>query len=154
MKKHVYLAFALTGALFMTACSNNAAETTEDSEKTTETNEEKEAEPSLVGEWQHTAFELVGEEVPEEEREMLEKTTQEYVDNTQYTFNEDGTYAVKSWMLGTPIEYGGTYVIEEDKVIMTDKGEDTEMYYELNDPTLVLTQITEEDTIIFTFKRK
>ncbi|GEM_PF-6559261 len=156
MKKTLFV-FTVAGALSLVSCNsaeeenNNNEETQQSSEENQD--EEENSEPSIVGTWQQSGFDM-GVEIPAEEQEMYEKTVKETIDNTKYTFNEDGSYKVNTWMLGKGVEYEGTYSIDGEKLMTTQDGEEVSFDFSVSDTELVLKQEDQGAVMTMTFERK
>lgn len=155
MKKSLF-AFALVGSIFLGSCTNQEENTDiEDTEQdAAEPKEEKDiSETMLVGTWQQTEL-TMGEEIPEEELEMLEKTIKETVENTSYIFADDGSYKVNTWMLGRTVQYAGTYSTNGETLTLSDKDEDVSFTFSISESELTLLQDDEGTVITQVFERK
>lgn len=155
MKKTIF-AFAVAGSMFLVSCgtedeSTNNKGTDQSAEKMQDGDEATES--TLVGTWQQTGLDM-GVEVPADEQEMYEKTKKETIDNTEYVFNKDGSFKLKTWMLGTIINYEGTYSVDGEMLTTTLDGEDVLFNFTVSDSELVTTQEYGEETMKFTYKRK
>ena len=149
MKKTMF-AFAVIGSMFLVSCGGAEEDNNQEG---TEQQDDKAAAPSIVGTWQQTGMDM-GMEIPEDQKEMYEKTINETVKNTQYTFGEDKSFKVKSMMLGKVINYEGTYSIEGDELTTTEEGEDTKFKFTVSESELVISQEDRGATIKLTFKRQ
>lgn len=154
--KKTFFSFAIIGASLLASCSAEVEETeNEGTEQTSENSQEDAATdgPSIVGTWQQTGLDM-GVEIPATEQEMFEETQKATIENTSYTFSADGTFQLKTWMLGRTVEYGGTYTAEGDVLNTTVEGEETSFNYSITDSELVITQEDGEATITMTFERQ
>ncbi len=157
MKKTLFT-FAIMGSLALASCSVEVEtdETTDEVEQTDEVNDEAEDESSasIVGDWALTDFDPGGE-VPAEELEMFEKTKQQMIEVTRYTFNEDGSMHVKTSMLGSTIEYDQTYRVEGDQLIsIEESGDEIPFTHTVSDDELVIKQDNGGTIMTMTFARQ
>lgn len=153
--KKTFRIMVMASAMGLVACGGDAvteevieATTEEASEEVTEVVEEAEK-ASIVGTWQMTEMDM-GITPPPGKEEEFKAAMKESIDQTKYTFNEDGSMVINS-MLG---EQKGTYSVDGD--VLTSNLEGKEESIEIGELTtnkLVLLVKSEEINGSMTFKK-
>lgn len=118
MKKSIYT-FGLFLAIGLTSCSGSIEDAASGLEELAEDmKEEATSEPTMVGDWKLSDFDL-GQEIPAEQAEMFEAMKQEMIANSTMSYKADGTYSQSDMMQGQATTKTGTYSVEGDQLTTT-----------------------------------
>ena len=118
MKKSIYT-FGICLAIGLSSCSGSIEDAVgEMEEMADEAKEEMKAEPTIVGDWGLSDFDM-GMEIPPAQAEMFDAMKKEMIANGTMSYKEDGTYIQNDMMNGQIVKKTGTYSVDGMKLTTT-----------------------------------
>lgn len=109
--------------------------------------------PSIVGEWQLYDLDL-GMEIPADQQDMFNEMLQEMKDNTLYTFKNDGSMTMETYVMGEKDASSGTYEFDDGLLIVDMDDQIDSVQCNLSDSIMILNLEEAGTKMSMTFKKK
>ena len=155
MIKSIYT-FGICLAIGLSSCSGSIEGMASDLEDIAdEAKDEMEAEPTIVGDWGLSDFDL-GTNIPEDKKELFANMKKEMIAYSTVTYNADGTYTQNDMMQGQIITQTGTYSFDGDKLTTAIEGGDETITHisKLTETEVAFSIDDNGNTLTMTYTRK